>query len=110
MAEDRRFAALSLTIKHDGLKLLVLIRLCPLPYSISNGAMSTVPTVSPLSYALATAIITPKLLIHIFIGTRLAALAKNGGKMDTGTKLVNYASIAFSSILGAATAWFIYQR
>ncbi|KAI9794484.1 MAG: Tlg2-vesicle protein [Candelina submexicana] len=110
VAEDRRFSALSLTIKHDGLKLLVLIRLCPLPYSISNGAMSTLPTVSPLSYALATAIITPKLLIHIFIGTRLAALAKSGGKMDTGTKLINYASIAFSAILGAATAWFIYQR
>ncbi|KAI9720414.1 MAG: hypothetical protein M1812_002920 [Candelaria pacifica] len=110
VAEDQRFSALSLTIKHDGLKLLVLIRLCPLPYSISNGAMSTLPTVSPLNYALATAIITPKLLIHIFIGTRLAALAKSGGKMDTSTKLVNYASIAFSAILGAVTAWFIYQR
>lgn len=31
-ANDRRFEALSLVLKHDGLSLLVAIRLCPLPY------------------------------------------------------------------------------
>ncbi|KAI9886396.1 MAG: hypothetical protein M1823_001785 [Watsoniomyces obsoletus] len=110
VASDTRFAALALTLKHDGLKLLVMIRLCPLPYSLSNGAMATFPTVRPLMYALATAIASPKLMIHIFIGGRLGALAKHGGKMDAGTKAVNYLSIAGGIILGVVVGYTIYQR
>ncbi|RDW67720.1 hypothetical protein BP6252_09116 [Coleophoma cylindrospora] len=105
---DKRFEALALTLKHDGIKILCMIRLCPLPYSLSNAAMSTFPTVHPLSFALATAIVTPKLLIHVFIGSRLAALA--GGKMDAATKAINYASILFGAVLGAAVGWIIYSK
>lgn len=109
VANDKRFAALTLTLKEDGLKLLCMIRLCPLPYSLSNGAMSTFPSVQPSAYALATALITPKLLIHVFIGSRLAAIAK-GGEMTTGTKMLNWASIIFFGLLGAFVGWFIYRK
>lgn len=107
---DKRFEALALTLRHDGLKILCMIRLCPLPYSLSNGALSTFPTVHPLSFALATAIVSPKLLIHVFIGHRLAAIAESGGKMDGATKAVNYASIILGSVLGATVGYIIYQR
>ncbi len=110
MANDKRYEALSLVLKHDGLKLLVMIRLCPLPYSISNGAISTFPTVQPLMFAAATAAATPKLLIAIFIGSRLAVIAKSGEKMDTATKSINWASIIFGVILGVLTGWIIYKR
>lgn len=93
VATDKRFAALSLTLKHDGIKLLCMIRLCPLPYSIGNGAMSTFPTVSPWAFMAATAVATPKLMIHVFIGARLARLAEEDQKMDTKTKALNYSSI-----------------
>jgi len=107
---DKRFEALALTLKHDGLKILCMIRFCPLPYSLSNAAMSTFPTVHPLSFALATAIASPKLLIHVFIGSRLASIAESDGKMDAGTKAINYASIVFGSILGASVGWIIYRK
>lgn len=110
VGKDKRFEALALTLKHDGLKILCMIRLCPLPYSLSNAALSTFPTVHPLSFALATAIASPKLLIHVFIGSRLASLAENGGHMDASTKAVNYASIIIGSIIGAAVGYIIYQR
>ena len=110
VANDSRFTALSLVLKHDGLKLLVMIRLCPLPYSLTNGAMSTFPTVKPLTYALATAIASPKLMIHVFIGSRLAVLAKSNEKMDPTTKAINWASIIGGGILGAVTGWLIYKR
>lgn len=109
VAHDKRFAALTLTLKEDGLKLLCMIRLCPLPYSLSNGAMSTFPSVQPQMYALATALITPKLFIHVFIGSRLAAIAK-GGEMSGSTKLLNWASIIFFGVLGASVGWFIYRK
>lgn len=109
VGQDKRFEALSLVLRHDGLKILAMIRFCPLPYSLSNAAMSTFPTVHPLSFALATAIASPKLLIHVFIGSRLAAIGE-GQKMDAGTKAVNYISIVVGSVLGAAVGWIIYQR
>ena len=87
-----------------------MIRLCPLPYSLSNGAISTFPSVHPLMFALATAIVTPKLIIHVFIGERLAAIAKSGEKMSSGTKAVNWMSIIFGMVFGVVTGWYIYRR
>ena len=110
VAHDQRFAALTLTLKHDGLKLLCMIRLCPLPYSLSNGAIATFPTVHPLMYALATAIVSPKLLIPVFIGSRLGKLAEDGGQMSFGAKALNWISILVGALVGLFTGWYIYQR
>ena len=110
LENDKRFAALTLTLKQDGIKLLCMIRLCPLPYSLSNGAISTFPTVHPAQYALATAIITPKLLIHVFIGSRLAAIARSGETMSAGTKAINYTSMAVFGMIGAGVGFYIYQK
>ncbi|KAK6523616.1 Tlg2-vesicle protein [Arthrobotrys megalospora] len=110
VATDKRFAALSLTLKHDGLKLLCMIRLCPLPYSISNGAMSTFPTVSAWKFAVAGAVASPKLFIHVFIGHQMKVLGETGEKMDAGTKALNYGSMVLGALLGMGTGWFIYKR
>lgn len=110
IANDTRFAALALTLKHDGLKLLIMIRMCPLPYSLSNGAVATFPTVHWSSFALATAIVSPKLMLHIFIGAQLEKIAESGGKMDPGTKALSYISIAIGAIAGVATGWFMYRK
>lgn len=108
--KDKRFAALSLVLKHDGLKLLVMIRLCPLPYSLSNGAISTIPTVTWANFALATAMASPKLLLHVFVGSRIGDLAENGDKMDAKTRTVSYVSIAIGLVAGIATGYFVYIR
>ncbi|KAJ5322257.1 hypothetical protein N7541_007539 [Penicillium brevicompactum] len=110
MERDKRFAALALTLKYDGLKLLCMIRLCPLPYSICNGAVSTFPTVQPLMYGLATAIISPKLLVPAFVGSRIRLLSEKGEEMSAGSKAVNVCSIIFTVGIGIFTGWYIYQR
>lgn len=108
--KNKRFAALSLVLKHDGLKLLVMIRYCPLPYSLSNGAISTIPTVTWQNFAIATAFATPKLLLGVFVGSRLGDLAENGDKMDTKTKIVSYISIIIGIAAGIATGYLVYVR
>ncbi|OJD19651.1 hypothetical protein AJ78_00383 [Emergomyces pasteurianus Ep9510] len=110
MEHDKRFAALALTLKYDGLKLLCMIRLCPLPYSICNGAVSTFPTVHPLMYGLATAIISPKLLVPTFIGSRLRILAQSGETMSAGSKAINIISILVGIGVGIFTGWYIYRN
>ena len=49
-------------------------------------------------------------MIHIFIGGRLAAIARSGEKMDPGTKAINWASIIGGAIIGVLTGWLIYRR
>ncbi|KAF1989659.1 hypothetical protein K402DRAFT_326494 [Aulographum hederae CBS 113979] len=110
VANDSRFAALALTLKHDGIKILLAIRLCPLPYSLSNGALATFPTVSPLSFLIATTIASPKLLLHIFVGSKLGEIAEKGGQMDAKTKAISYASIAIGVLAGIITGYVIYWQ
>ncbi|KAI9710099.1 MAG: Tlg2-vesicle protein [Bogoriella megaspora] len=107
---DKRFAALSLTLKHDGLKILCMIRLCPLPYSLSNGAISTIPSVNVRDFALATAAVTPKLLLHVFVGSQLGSLAEHGDKMSAGAKAASYLGMAIGGIAGVVTGWWMYQK
>lgn len=61
-------------------------------------------------FAAATAAATPKLFIAVFIGSRLAVIAKSGEKMDMTTKVINWASIIFGVVLGVLTGWIIYRR
>jgi uncharacterized membrane protein YdjX (TVP38/TMEM64 family) len=110
LEHDKRFAALALTLKYDGLKLLCMIRLCPLPYSICNGAMSTFPTVQPLNYGLATAIVSPKFMVTAFIGSRIRVLSENNEEMSAGSKAINIISILVSITVGIGTGIYIYRR
>lgn len=87
-----------------------MIRMCPLPYSISNGAIATFPTVHWASFGLATAIVSPKLMLHIFIGSQLEKIAESGGKMPPKAKALSYVSIAIGGIAGVATGWFMYKK
>lgn len=110
VAHDRRFTALAHTLAHDGLRLLVLIRLCPLPYSLCNGAVSTVPTVGPLAYGAATALASPKLLIQVFVGSRLRVLTAPDEKVSRADKAVNVLGILVSAAVGILTGVYIYKR
>ncbi|OTA64562.1 hypothetical protein K449DRAFT_327505 [Hypoxylon sp. EC38] len=107
---DKRFVALGQVLRRDGLFVLAAIRFCPLPFSLSNGFLATIPSITPLRFALATAMATPKLLVHVFIGSRLALLAETGDKMSVGDKVVNYMSMLLGSVLGIALSFFIYRR
>ncbi|KAI0383809.1 hypothetical protein F5Y04DRAFT_249743 [Hypomontagnella monticulosa] len=107
---DKRFMALSQVLRRDGLLVLAAIRFCPLPFSLSNGFLATIPSISPLRFALATAIASPKLMVHVFIGSRLALLAESGDEMSVGDKVVNYLSMLLGSVVGIALSLLIYRR
>lgn len=53
---------------------------------------------------------SPKLLVHVFIGSRLALLAEEGDKMSTRDRIVNLTSMAIGGAVGLAVGWLIYRR
>ena len=87
-----------------------MVRLCPLPYSLSNGAIATIPTVHWFRFMLATAVAAPKLFIHIFIGSRIATIAEEGGEMSGKDKALNYFGIALGAVIGIVTGVVIYRQ
>ena len=87
-----------------------MIRLCPLPYSLSNGAISTIPSVRARDFAVATAIVSPKLLIHVFVGSQLGSLAEHGDDMSAGAKAVSYLGMAIGVVAGLVTGWWMYRK
>ncbi|KAJ2904716.1 hypothetical protein MKZ38_007334 [Zalerion maritima] len=110
VGEDKRFVALGQVMRRDGLGMLTMIRVCPLPYSISNGFLAQVPSIKPWAFGLATGLSSPKLLVHVFIGSRLALLADEGDTMSTGDKVVNYISMGIGGIVGLTVGWLVYRR
>ncbi|KAG5976805.1 hypothetical protein E4U55_007211 [Claviceps digitariae] len=110
VGSDHRFVALGQVLRREGLLYLTAIRFCPLPFSLSNGFLATIPSISPVGFAISTALSTPKLLIHIFIGSRLAILAEQGDKMSATDKAINYLGMALGGAIGLAVGLAIYRR
>ena len=104
---NEKFAALTRTMEQDGFTLLWMIRLCPLPYSLSNGALASIPSVTALNFVLATLVTSPKLFMHIFIGDRIARL---GTEKDTASKIIDIVSVLVAITIGTVTAYTIYIR
>lgn len=102
-----KFTAFCETLRQDSFVLLWMIRLCPLPYSLSNAAMSTVPSVEPWKFFVATLCCTPKLFLHIFIGSRLARLSTS---KDNATWWANFISVVLALGIGIGTSYVIYNK
>lgn len=56
VGKDPRFVALGQVLRRDGIWYLTGIRFCPLPFSLSNGFLATIPSITPMSFALSTAL------------------------------------------------------
>lgn len=55
VGKDPRFLALGQVLRKEGLGMLTMIRFCPLPYSLSNGFLATIPSIGPIAFAISTA-------------------------------------------------------
>jgi len=55
VGKDHRFVALGQVLRRDGILVLAAVRFCPLPYSLSNGFLATIPSISPWAFAASTA-------------------------------------------------------
>lgn len=54
VGKDHRFVALGQVLRQEGIWYLTAIRFCPLPFSLSNGFLATIPSITPLAFTLST--------------------------------------------------------
>lgn len=106
---NEKFRAFSEILKEDSsLFLLVLLRLCPLPYSLSNGSLAAIPELPVLTYFLASLITSPKLMIHVFVGHKLKDLGDEN--KPKSAKVIDILSIVITALAAFATTYIIYHR
>ncbi|CAJ0628058.1 14041_t:CDS:2, partial [Entrophospora sp. SA101] len=108
MAEKQgNFYKLSLAIEEGGFWVIFLIRLSPFPFTYSNAFFAAVQSVSFTKFFIVTAITLPKILIHIFIGSRLHNLAD---EMDPTSRIVNYVSLGVGILFLFVATYIIYNK
>ncbi|KAL8291758.1 hypothetical protein RQP46_002016 [Phenoliferia psychrophenolica] len=111
LGRDKTFRALATAVRVKGLPLVVLIRLCPFPFPYSNAFFASIESVSLWQFFVATLTITPKLLLHVWVGSRMFLFADPDSRkhMDTQTKVINGVYVVVGSILGGFTSWYLYK-
>ncbi|PWN48003.1 hypothetical protein IE53DRAFT_389823 [Violaceomyces palustris] len=113
MLKDETFVAMGKAVKSRGTKMVILIRFCPFPFAYSNLFFASLhSSVSYRQFLLSTALITPKLFLHVFIGQRMYQLMDRDqrAKMDFWSKLVNAIYIAIGSLVGFLTSWVVWRE
>lgn len=105
---NKRFEAFSSILQeNNSYWILALLRLCPFPYSLTNGAIAGVYGISLKNFAIANIITTPKMFIYLFVGSRIKSL---GETKSTAEKFLDVLSILFTLIVFTLTAWLLYFR
>lgn len=105
---NAKFEALTSILQDDdSYMMLALIRLCPFPYSFTNGAIAGIYGVTLRNFTLASIITSPKLLMYLFVGSRLK---KMGETDSSSSRLFDVASILFTALMLALTTWVLYTR
>lgn len=109
MNSNKSFRAFSEILNEDSsLFILILLRLCPLPYSLSNGALAAIPELPATTYFLASLITSPKLMIHIFVGHKIKDLGDN--TKGKSTHLIDILSIIITVVASSLTTYLIYNK
>ncbi|KAI0693578.1 hypothetical protein BC835DRAFT_1353287 [Cytidiella melzeri] len=83
-----KWQALEAVIEAKGLFLIILIRASPFPpWAYSNSLFASIKPVALWQFLVATLIVLPRAALHVFIGSRLAALSDGETRkhMDTRT-------------------------
>ncbi|CBQ70565.1 conserved hypothetical protein [Sporisorium reilianum SRZ2] len=110
---DPKYVALSTAVRRRGLSMTILIRFCPFPFAYSNLFFaSLVDAVSFRHFLTATVLITPKLFLHVWLGTRMFQLMDRDqrAQLDGWAKALNVVYILVGSAVGVATGWIVWKE
>jgi len=98
-------------VKAKGLPLIILIRLCPIPWVYNNAFFASIESVSLPQFILATIVLMPKLFLVVFIGAQVGELSdgETRGKLSGTAKFLDVLSIVFGVAVAAGTGWFVWR-
>ncbi|KAL9938710.1 hypothetical protein V8E36_002429 [Tilletia maclaganii] len=110
LKEHRNWRAMEAAIRQKGIPIVILLRLAPFPFCYSNLFFASMQSVSFPAFMLATLCITPKLLLHVFVGSKAFDLLNNeNGTLPLHVRILNYVYIVVGSVVGWATGHYLWK-
>ncbi|TFK76004.1 Golgi apparatus membrane protein TVP38 [Pluteus cervinus] len=110
-AKNEKWQALEAVVREKGLPLIILIRISPFPpWVYSNSLFASIQPVALWQFVIATTFIAPKVLLHTFIGSKLASLSDGDQRshMDTHTLILNSLFVGAGICIALFTSWWVY--
>ncbi|KAK8844057.1 hypothetical protein IAR55_006851 [Kwoniella newhampshirensis] len=109
IGRNDKWDAFGHVMRSKGLPLVIMIRYCPIPWAVGNGLFASIESVKFWHFMLATLCIQPRLLIPVFIGSRLTSLASDSPSSDPLRFWLNLFSIGLSGSISVVTGIVIYR-
>lgn len=113
LTKDKKIVrALQKAINHNGVKILILIRMTPIvPYNLLNYLLG-ISEVKMSQYVLANLGLIPGIVIQVLIGTTLSSIKDSVSEEeeDKTMKIVSIVSSVVASLLGAIGIFCIARK
>ncbi|KAF8631604.1 hypothetical protein AX15_002352 [Amanita polypyramis BW_CC] len=109
---NEKWQALEEVVRAKGLPLMILIRVSPFPpWVYSNALFASIEPVKLWQFVVATLFIFPRILLHVFIGSRIAVLSDGNQRehMDSHARIVNAFLAIGGVILAVSASWVVYS-
>ncbi|KAF8913811.1 Golgi apparatus membrane protein TVP38 [Gymnopilus junonius] len=110
--QNEKWQALEAVVRAKGLPLIILIRISPFPpWVYSNSLFASIRAVNLWQFIIATLFVFPKVLLHTFIGSKIAVLSdgKQREHMDSRTKVLNGLLVGGGLVIAIFTSWMVYS-
>ncbi|KAG2348793.1 Golgi apparatus membrane protein TVP38 [Suillus weaverae] len=113
---NEKWQALETVIRSRGMPLIILIRVSSFPpWAWSNSLFASIAPVSLFQFFIATWFVLPKVMVYVFVGSRIARLSdgEQRNHMDTQTKIINSLLIVggiFLSVLASSLVYHLMQK
>ncbi|KDN43102.1 hypothetical protein K437DRAFT_154888 [Tilletiaria anomala UBC 951] len=109
--ESRQWVAMGKAVEERGFTMILLIRCSPFPFVYSNLFFATLDAVTFPRFFLATLLSTPRLLLHVYIGSVMYELFDEAERaaMPTHVKELDALSITLGIAVGAGTGWWLWR-
>ncbi|KAI9574571.1 Golgi apparatus membrane protein TVP38 [Boletus coccyginus] len=108
---NEKWGALEAVIRARGSPLIILIRISSFPpWVYSNSLFASIESVSLIQFVFATLFVLPRVMVHVFVGSRVASFSdgEQRSHMDTTTKFINASLIVGGIVISIISSSVVY--
>ncbi|KAI9246541.1 hypothetical protein EDC94DRAFT_664903 [Helicostylum pulchrum] len=106
-SKQEKYLAIQEAIEQGGFKMMMLIRLSPIPWPITNMLLSILPTITTKQFILSALISSFKVMLEVWIGSQLADISNPD--LPPSAHRIAMMMMGCGVFILAAVAWWLYR-
>ncbi|KAI8645642.1 hypothetical protein BD408DRAFT_411296 [Parasitella parasitica] len=106
-SKQEKYTAIQEAIEQGGFKMIMLIRLSPIPWPIQNMLLSILPTISTQQFVLASFLSSFKVSVEVWIGSQLADISNPN--LPPSAHRIAMMVMGLGVLILVAVAWWLYR-